>query len=116
MVDDFISDPTGIVRVKIWTADGRIVYSDEPRAHRRRPSRSARRSGRCWPISRFRADISDLSEEENEFETGLGSDKLLEVYGPVWTPNGTPLLFETYRDYERRRHAVRRAVAAASAG
>ena len=38
-----------------------------------RPSRSARRSGRCWPRSKSRADISDLTEEENKFETGLGS-------------------------------------------
>ena len=33
VVDDYIhaTEATAIVRVKIWTADGRIVYSDEPR-------------------------------------------------------------------------------------
>jgi two-component system NarL family sensor kinase len=104
-VDGFL-DPTpatgegtGIVRVKIWTANGRIVYSDEPQL-----------IGDQFPLgpeerevldkSRFRADISDLNEEENAFErTELGSDKLLEVYGPVLAPDRTPLLFETYRDY-----------------
>ncbi len=98
VVDGFIGDPTGIVRVKIWTADGRIVYSDEPELIGDTFSLGAQER-RVLATSRFRADVSDLSEEENEFETGLGSDKLLEVYGPVFTPNGTPLLFETYRDY-----------------
>ena len=92
-------DTTGIVRVKIWSTDGRIVYSNEPRL-----------INQTFPLgeeelevlatSRFRADISDLNEEENAFETDLGSDKLLEVYGPVLTPNNTQLLFETYAPYQ----------------
>jgi two-component system, NarL family, sensor kinase len=90
-------DATGIVRVKIWTAEGRIVYANEPRL-----------IGDTFPLGeeeravlaapKTRADISDLSEEENRFDTGFGG-RLLEVYGPVYTPNGTPLLFETYRPY-----------------
>ena len=88
---------TGIERVKIWTSEGRIVYSDEPRL-----------IGRTFPLGeeekgvlttpKTRADISDLTEEENKFERDFGP-KLLEVYGPVETPNSTPLLFETYAPY-----------------
>jgi two-component system NarL family sensor kinase len=82
-----------LVRVKIWTATGRIVYSDERRLigstyelgdH----ERDALRTGTT------KADVSDLSEPENRFERGQGS--LLEVYLPIHTPSGVPLLFETY--------------------
>ncbi|MFL6019246.1 MAG: sensor histidine kinase, partial [Gaiellaceae bacterium] len=40
------------------------------------------------------AGISDLSAPENRYERPRG--KLLEVYMPVHTPSGRPLLFETY--------------------
>jgi signal transduction histidine kinase len=43
------------------------------------------------------AEVSDLQRPENRFERGRG--KLLEVYRPVWTPSGQPLLFETYSPY-----------------
>jgi signal transduction histidine kinase len=46
---------------------------------------------------RTEAGISDLSRPENRFERGEG--RLLEVYRPVWTPQGRPLLFETYFRY-----------------
>jgi signal transduction histidine kinase len=45
------------------------------------------------------ADVSDATEPENVFERGLG--KLLEVYLPIRTPSGQPLLFEAYYRYER---------------
>jgi signal transduction histidine kinase len=44
------------------------------------------------------AEVSDLSRPENAYERGRG--KLLEVYRPVWTPSGRPLLFETYTRYQ----------------
>ncbi|MEF3007239.1 hypothetical protein V3474_29295, partial [Pseudomonas aeruginosa] len=44
-----------------------------------------------------RAAVSDLSEDENEFED---APRLLEVYRPVWTPSGQQLLFEVYYPYE----------------
>jgi len=43
------------------------------------------------------AEVSDLSRPENAYERGRG--RLLEVYRPVWTPSGRPLLFETYSRY-----------------
>jgi two-component system, NarL family, sensor kinase len=80
--------------VKIWDRDGRVVYSDEPRA-----------IGSTYPLDEHkldvlrtgeaRAELSDLSGPENRFEQGLGD--LYEVYLPVRTPDGTPLLFETYQ-------------------
>ena len=83
-----------VVRVKLWTRDGRIVYSDEPRLigsvyPRGEDEIGALRSGETH------AELSDLSKPENRFERGEG--KLYEVYTRVRTPNGTPLLFETYQ-------------------
>src|SRR5262245_27041477 len=85
-----------VVRVKLWTADGRIVYSDDPRL-----------IGSVYPLAQDdretietgkpSADISDAHKPENRYERGFG--KLLQVYLRVTTPNGTPLLFETYQKY-----------------
>lgn len=85
------------VRVKLWTSDGRIVYSDEPRlVGRSFALGDEEREVFSNPVSR--AEISDLDRPENEYERGQG--RLLEVYRPVWTPDGTPLLFEVYAPYD----------------
>ena len=84
-----------VVRVKLWTLDGRVAYSDATRLIGRRfawTRRAARRPG-----GRVAADISDARRPENEFERGLG--KLLEVYLPVRTPGGRRLLYEEYLRY-----------------
>ncbi|MFL6137607.1 MAG: sensor histidine kinase [Frankiaceae bacterium] len=86
-----------LVRVKIWTRQGRIVYSDEPRLE-----------GTSYALGRdeiaavdtgvIEAEVSDLSKPENRFERGQG--KLLEVYLPIRTPSGQRLLFEAYFRYD----------------
>jgi signal transduction histidine kinase len=43
------------------------------------------------------AEISDLSAPENRYDESSGP--LLEIYTPIHTPSGTPLLFETYQRY-----------------
>jgi two-component system, NarL family, sensor kinase len=85
-----------VVRIKLWTAAGRIVYSDEKKL-----------IGSTYPLDdedletirtgKVSADISDLRKAENQYERGFG--KLLQVYLRVRTPNGRPLLFETYQRY-----------------
>jgi signal transduction histidine kinase len=85
-----------ITRVKLWTSTGEIVYSDEPRLIGQRFALSPdERAVFAEPATR--ADVTDLSEPENRFERGNG--KLLEVYRPVWTASGQPLLFESYFRY-----------------
>ena len=85
-----------LVRVKLWSVEGEIVYSDESRLIGRVYGLGAdEREVLANP--RIEAEVTDLSEPENEFERGQG--KLLEVYRPVWTPGGQPLLFETYTRY-----------------
>ena len=95
-----------LVRVKLWRSDGLIVYSDE-----------ARLIGTSYTLGddekdAFRtgataADVSDLTRPENRFEQPFG--KLLEVYEPVRTPNGSTLLFETYFRYDAVTAGGRRA-------
>ncbi len=109
LTDDLLSsDPTAIAqldsvtarleqsklaRLKIWTDDGTIVYSDEHRL-----------IGLQFELDEHELDIlrdggtaaevSDLSDPENQFETP-GQD-LVEVYTKVTTLDGTPLLLEGY--------------------
>src|SRR4051812_33189409 len=76
-----LRDP--VVRVKIWSPDGRIVYSDEPRLIGSRYSlgeddRDTLHDGGVD------AEVSDLSRPENRFERS--QKKLLEVYLPIHTP------------------------------
>jgi signal transduction histidine kinase len=98
-----------MVRVKVWTPAGMVLYSDEPKLIGE--TFALEPGARAALLSpRTDADISDLRLPENRFERGDG--KLLEVYRPVWTPDGQPLLFETYFKYNvvsQRSHQLWRA-------
>ena len=86
-----------LVRVKLWSATDKILHSDENRL-----------VGSSFPLdedaqasltrARTQAGVSDLKRPENVYERSSG--KLLEVYRPVWTPAGDPLLLETYFRYD----------------
>ena len=83
-----------VVRVKIWSRDGHVLYSDEPRLiGSRYPLDDAKLD--VLRTGRTQAELSDLTGPENRFEQGQGS--LYEVYLPVRAPDGTPLVFETYQ-------------------
>ncbi len=86
-----IDDTT--VRVKLWDASGRIVYSDEPAL-----------IGETYELGDDKNDsllsgnvvseISSLEGPENRFSRAR--DQLLEVYLPIQGPDGEPLLYESY--------------------
>ena len=82
-----------IVRVKVWTPDGLIVYSD---AHaligRRFPLPQDLRA--ALADDAVRADVSDLSRPENRLERGDG--RLVEVYLPLRLESGRLVLVEAY--------------------
>jgi two-component system, NarL family, sensor kinase len=85
------------VRVKIWTPQGRVVYSDEPSlVGKRFELGKEQRELFTHPVTR--AEVTELGRTENTFERDQG--RLLEVYRPVWTPSGDPLMFETYTSYK----------------
>jgi signal transduction histidine kinase len=92
---DYLAN-SSLVRVKVWTRDGLIVYSDESRLVGSRYQLSAD-AEEVFSRPATRAEVSDLQKPENRYERGQG--RLLEAYRPIWTPSGTPLLFETYSPY-----------------
>ncbi len=96
-----------VLRIKIWAADGTILYSDQTEL-----------IGSRYPLGDDEleileeggtdAEISDLSGPENRFERELGIG-LLEVYTRIRSPEGQPLLFEAYfaiDDVEAEREKV----------
>lgn len=80
-------------RIKIWSLDGTILYSDDTRLI---GSRYELDEDEVAVILEggTDAEISDLSRPENRYERDLGG--LLEVYTAVESPEGEPLLFEAY--------------------
>jgi two-component system NarL family sensor kinase len=83
---------TGVDRVKVWAADGTVLWSDQ-----------AELVGRTYdlgPAAREAldegttvADVTDLRRPENRYERGKGA---LEVYTRIESPEKEPLLFEVY--------------------
>jgi two-component system, NarL family, sensor kinase len=106
-VHDRVLSPR-VVRVKLWTAAGRVVYSDDSRLIGRvfpldAEDRAALRTGR------IAADVSDLTAAENEFERLPGGDqRLIQVYARVHARDSQPLLFEMYLPSQRIEATARR--------
>src|SRR5215469_864106 len=84
-----------VVRVKLWTSRGEIVYSDEPRL-----------IGRAFALEHDQitalttgqvvANITDLSRPENQYEANQRGRQLLEVHMMMRSPRGTTVLYENY--------------------
>ena len=102
---------SAILRVKLWTAQGRVVYSDEPTL-----------IGEVHPLGEDELEVletgvsatelSDLVGDENRLERPLGA-QLVEVYASVHT-GGEPMLFEAYvsaDEVEQRRAVILRSFA-----
>ncbi|MDX6698588.1 MAG: two-component system, NarL family, sensor kinase [Solirubrobacteraceae bacterium] len=86
-----------VVRVKIWSSRGTILYSDEPALIGKHFDLA--KDDRLILRDRGGADaqLSDLSKPENRYERQYG--KLLEAHTVIRTPNGTPVLFEIYQRF-----------------
>jgi signal transduction histidine kinase len=85
---------TAIRRVKVWSPDGTVVYSDAAEEIGRHftlePSvRAALRDGTLV------ARISDLDSDESRVERSI-APRLVEVYAGVTGPDGDKALFEAY--------------------
>lgn len=86
-----------LVRVKIWSDEGEVLYSNEPRE-----------IGDTFELAEddiealedgvVDAEVSDLTKPENRYERDY--DKLLEVYLPVQLPSGERVLYESYFLYD----------------
>lgn len=97
VVRDHVMDNSAVVRVKLWDTSGRIVYSDESRLIGQ-TFEIGEEEEEVFSDPQVRAEVSDLDEPENLYERDSG--QLLETYRPVWTPTGTPMLFEVYFRYD----------------
>jgi signal transduction histidine kinase len=86
-----------VIRVNLWTPDGRVVYSDDT------------------SLIGQRFDLDDSAQQAMRTRTTIGAvvaptapqnvdepatGKVLEIYRPVRTPSGQPLLFETDSRYD----------------
>ncbi len=85
-----------LVRVKIWAADGTVLYSDRRELIGQRFELGADEL-EVLAGGPTEAEISDLNEPENNYEQN--QDQLLEAYSRITGPNGEPLLFEGYFRY-----------------
>ena len=88
----------GVVRVKVWASDGRVVYSDEPHLIGRRFRLGADERAAVAHGDGVEAEVSHLARPENRFESDADR-KLLEVYLPIRGADGKPYLFESYQRF-----------------
>jgi two-component system, NarL family, sensor kinase len=85
-----------VIRVKVWSPAGKIVYSDEPQLigaqfpPKADHAEAIREGG-------IRSELADVNGPENRFERTSG--RLLEVYLPIRATNGTQLVYEQYEKY-----------------
>jgi two-component system, NarL family, sensor kinase len=98
-----------IVRVKLWSKSGRILYSDEPALIGATYGLGADEL-RLFRSGGAEAELSDLNKPENRFERGQG--KLLEAYTTIRTPNGTQVMFEIYQRLSAVKASARRLLGA----
>lgn len=102
-------DNGDFVRVKLWSLDGTILYSDAEQLVGRQFETDEDFSTMKEPLSH----ISDLEQEENVGEADQFEGSLLETYVPVVDNGETVAVWEVYRSlegYERSVNSTRRVV------
>jgi two-component system, NarL family, sensor kinase len=85
-----------VVRVKLWSSDGTVLYSDARQLIGARYALGADER-ELFASGGADAEVSDLSKPENRYERPQG--KLLEAYTTIRAPNGRQVLFEIYERY-----------------
>ena len=98
-----------IVRVKIWSADGRVLYSDDPAQIGGRYALDADQM-QLLREGGAEVEVSDLDRPENALDRGQG--ELIEAYTRIRAPSGTPMLFEIYQRFDSVTASARRLLAA----
>lgn len=96
---EHLSHETSLRRIKVWSTDGEVLFSDDQEE-----------IGRTYPLSDHKREaletnstveeVSDLSDSEGRAERNLGA-QLIEVYAPIPAAGGQRVLFETYLSYDR---------------
>ncbi|MEU8301320.1 ATP-binding protein [Micromonospora sp. NPDC048909] len=87
-----------VVRVKVWSFDGRVLYSDQAELIGRRYELAAEDRALAG-TNRVTAEISELDRAEHEYEQQV--ERLVEVYLSLSGTDGEPVLFEAYFPADR---------------
>jgi signal transduction histidine kinase len=95
VVSRVLSSPS-IVRVKIWSPAGEVLYSDDPAEIGGRYALSDEQH-HLLRNGGAEVEVTDLNRPENALDRQHG--RLLEAYTRIRTPSGTPLLFEIYQRF-----------------
>jgi len=101
IVRDRLARETSVHRIKVWSPQGEVLYSnDRAEIGKRYPVSELKRKALVsnGPVEK----VSDLSDSESRRERPLGSP-LIEVYDPVPAAGGGRVLFEAYLSYNRIR-------------
>ncbi len=96
LVAGAIKQSGSIVRVKIWSRDGEILYSDQPKLVGER-YKLEQKERAIFAHGGVEADLSDLTKPENRYERN--ERELLEVYVRIRTSSGRPVLWEQYERF-----------------
>ncbi len=106
LVAERVRQAGSVVRVKVWTEAGKIVYCDDhSQIGLRFPENTDARAIAAGHHAM--ADVSDLKDPENRSEAGE-FDWLLEVYVPLKLSDGTKVAFELYTTGVRLRDTQNR--------
>ncbi len=100
VIDDLVNGrilDDSVIRVKIWTRQGRILYSDVRKLIGQRFPLGPEEQT-LFERGGVDAELSDLSAPENRYERSY--KKLLEAHTVIRTKAGTPLLFEIYQRFD----------------
>jgi signal transduction histidine kinase len=100
-IHEFAMEDAGVERVKIWTADGEIVFSNDPEQVGLRPELEEDLEEAF--DGEVASEISDLDEPENASERKL-ADQLFETYVPIALggnagSDDVDAVIEIYQDY-----------------
>jgi hypothetical protein len=87
-----------IERIKVWSEDGAILYSDDPRLIGHRYPLDPDRS-RALTSQRVESTFADLNKSDNVLDRQLGQS--IEVYAGTRDTSGRPILVETYFAVDR---------------
>jgi two-component system NarL family sensor kinase len=96
---------SSVVRVKIWSASGHVLYSDnaaEIGGHYALDDQQLR----LLRVGGAEVEVTNLARPENALDRGEGD--LIESYTRIRTPSGTPLLFEIYERFDSVTASARR--------
>ena len=89
-----IAREESIVRTKIWTPEGVVLWADDDRLVGKQYELAPEDAALLGTQNSY-AELTDLERPENEYETALRG-QFIEVYAGFFDTDGDPLLFEAY--------------------